>query len=42
LARVLAREGMMEQVAAEYTAVRKQYVPARTAWQRLSSILAIR
>jgi TPR repeat protein len=34
IARVLAREGMMEQVADEYAAVRKQCASRPTTWQR--------
>ena len=37
LARLLAREGMMEQVAQEYDAIRKQYARPRTLWQRFAS-----
>jgi WD40 repeat protein/serine/threonine protein kinase len=39
IARVLAGEGMMEQVADESTAVRKQYASRPTTWQRLRAAI---
>jgi len=41
IARLLAREGMTEQVADAYAAVRKQYAPQSTVWYRLKSSLGI-
>ena len=37
IARVLAREGTMEEVAGEYGDVRKRYAPHPTVWQRVAS-----
>jgi WD40 repeat protein len=42
LARLLAREGLMQQVAAAYDAVRKHYEPTPAAWQRLESLVGVR
>ena len=41
IARVLAREGMMEQVAAVYNGVLKQDAARPTPWQRLGSFLGV-
>jgi WD40 repeat protein len=41
LARVLAREGLTDQVAVEYHAVRKHYAPTRPVWQRLGSFVGL-
>jgi WD40 repeat protein/serine/threonine protein kinase len=41
LARLLAREGMMQEIANTYSAVRKQYEPPATTWQRLTSFLGM-
>ncbi len=41
IARLLERAGMMDQVAAEYAAVRKQYAPPRALWQRLGSLVGM-
>jgi WD40 repeat protein/TPR repeat protein len=41
IARVLAREGMMEQVADAYQAIRNQYAPRPNIWQRLASSVGI-
>ena len=39
IARLLERAGMMQEVAATYEAVRKQYAPSRlTLWQRVTSL----
>jgi WD40 repeat protein/TPR repeat protein len=38
IARLLAREGMMQEVAGEYDAVRTQYKPP-SAWRRLASLV---
>jgi WD40 repeat protein/serine/threonine protein kinase/TPR repeat protein len=40
IARLLAREGMMEDVAREYAGVRQRYAPQPTAWQRAATIVA--
>jgi TPR repeat protein len=37
LARLLAREGMMPQIAAAYEDVRTRYAPPPTVWERLTS-----
>ncbi len=39
LARLLAREGMMREVADAYDDVRKQYAPQPTQWQRLTAFV---
>ena len=39
IARLLAREGTIREVAATYSDVRKQYAPPPTVWQRLKSLL---
>jgi hypothetical protein len=40
LARLLASEGLMQQVAAAYTAVREQTTPrAPTRWEQIKSML---
>jgi TPR repeat protein len=41
LARLLEREGMMEQVAETYEGIRRQYAPPRTLWQRVGSLVGI-
>ncbi len=40
LARVLAREGMMQQVAAAYDDVLRRQAPPQTMWQRLAGVFA--
>jgi len=42
LARLLARQGMMKQIAKEYEAVRQRYAPSRTLSQRLDSFFGTR
>jgi len=39
IARLLEREGMMEQVATVYRGVREQQAPSLSAWQRLASLV---
>ena len=41
LARLLARSGMMREVADRFDQVHKQFAPAPTQWQRLTSFLGI-
>jgi len=41
IARLLAREQMMEQVAEVYDAIRSQYAPRQNVWQRLSSFVGM-
>jgi WD40 repeat protein/serine/threonine protein kinase len=41
LARLLAREGMMREIADAYADVRRQYATPATTWQRLTSFLGI-
>ena len=42
IAHLLERAEMMEQVAAEYDAVRRQYAPPRTLWQRVGSLIGVK
>jgi WD40 repeat protein/serine/threonine protein kinase len=42
LARLLARAGMMQDVADVYGQIQRQYSPRRTPWERLAPLLGIR
>jgi TPR repeat protein len=41
IARLLAGEGMMEQVAARYDAISRKFAPQQTIWQRLGSLFTV-